>query len=48
MFLPFYTTKPSGSGVGLSLSRQIIQAHGGFLSAFLPIQATFPVRSFAC
>ena len=29
VFIPFYTTKPSGSGVGLVLSRQIVEAHGG-------------------
>jgi nitrogen fixation/metabolism regulation signal transduction histidine kinase len=29
VFVPFYTTKPSGSGVGLALSRQIMIAHGG-------------------
>lgn len=29
VFLPFYTTKQNGSGIGLSLTRQIIYAHGG-------------------
>ena len=29
LFVPFYTTKPGGSGVGLALSRQIADAHGG-------------------
>ncbi|MGB6480942.1 MAG: ATP-binding protein [Candidatus Sulfotelmatobacter sp.] len=30
-FVPFYTTKPNGSGIGLILSRQISEAHGGSL-----------------
>jgi two-component system, NtrC family, nitrogen regulation sensor histidine kinase NtrY len=30
-FVPFYTTKPEGSGIGLILSRQICEAHGGSL-----------------
>ena len=29
IFVPFYTTKAEGSGIGLSLSRQIISNHGG-------------------
>lgn len=32
MFEPFFSTKPSGTGLGLSVSRQIIQAHRGSLS----------------
>jgi nitrogen fixation/metabolism regulation signal transduction histidine kinase len=31
IFVPFYTTKKDGSGIGLSLSRQIIRKHGGNL-----------------
>ena len=32
IFVPFYTTKPNGTGIGLSLSRQIMTKHNGMLS----------------
>jgi len=32
IFVPFYSTKPTGSGIGLSLSRQIIRNHSGQIS----------------
>ncbi|GAA4275092.1 ATP-binding protein [Aquimarina gracilis] len=34
IFIPFYTTKNEGTGIGLSLSKQIMHLHGGMLNVF--------------
>lgn len=34
IFIPFYTTKEHGSGIGLSLARQIMKLHGGTITVF--------------
>ncbi|WP_421917983.1 sensor histidine kinase [Marinifilum sp.] len=45
IFIPFFTTKRNGSGVGLSYSRQIIRAHGGSLyCSSKPNQTVFKLR----
>jgi two-component system nitrogen regulation sensor histidine kinase NtrY len=32
IFLPFFTTRKEGSGIGLTLSKSIVEAHGGYLA----------------
>ncbi len=46
IFIPFFTTKPQGSGIGLSLSRQIMRQHKGTLSVTSKpnVETTFVLR----
>lgn len=47
IFIPFFTTKENGSGIGLSLSRQIMQMHGGSLKIVsTPGKSTSAILSF--
>ena len=44
IFVPFFTTRENGSGIGLSLSRQIIRLHGGSLTVqSVPGQTSFVI-----
>jgi signal transduction histidine kinase len=45
LFHPFYTTKPDGMGIGLAVSRTIIESHGGELRA-LPNEPNGAVFQF--
>jgi two-component system nitrogen regulation sensor histidine kinase NtrY len=47
IFIPFFTTKRSGSGIGLSLSRQILRLHGGSITAkSIPYEETIFTMTF--
>ena len=43
IFVPFFTTKPQGSGIGLSLSRQLMIYQGGDLTLLAPPVAGYHV-----
>ena len=46
IFVPFFSTKPGGAGIGLALAQQIALAHGGGLTAHraLPAGSVFKFR----
>ena len=44
IFIPFFTTKEGGSGIGLSISRQIMRLSGGSLSLHLGKETTFVLK----
>jgi signal transduction histidine kinase len=46
IFVPFFTTKKTGSGIGLALSRQIMQMHNGSLTveSELDVKTVFTLR----